>query len=295
MRIVCLAATFCFGALSCQNKKEEPQPEVPTYASLTFMTYNMRYNGDAGTLSVDRRLPRIIDRITTYSPDVFGAQEAQPSHIKGLTEAFADTYTTVYCYRDSINLFNLFPESCPIFFKTEKFDLLASGHFWLSLTPDKESRMPGAGNNRICTWVRLREKEFGQEFYYYNTHLDFGEAQTKSVPVLLSRLEKDATVVLGGDLNIDPTEPNYALLSAELTDSRLTVGTDATIGTFHDYGPAEENIGRHIDYFFYRGDIVPTVHRVITDDIEQWGEGNYASDHYPVLVVFDLKKLNKIV
>lgn len=276
-------------AFSCE-KKDEPEPE-PTYASLTFMTYNVRYNGDNGALAALRRLPRIINRIALYSPDVFGAQEAQPYHIKKLTEAFSDTYTAVYCYRNSISFSDLSPESCPIFFKTEKFDLLDSGHFWLSLTPDVESRMPGAGHNRICTWVHLREKEFGQDFYYYNTHLDFGEAQTQSLPVLLSRLEKNATVVLGGDLNMDPTEPNYATVSAELTDSRVTVGTDTTIGTFHDYGPPEDRIDRHIDYFFYRGDILSTVHKVITDDEEQWGEGNFASDHYPVLVVFDLKKI----
>jgi len=284
--ILVAALTFC--ALSC-NKKEE-EPPAPTYATLTFMSYNMRYDGDTGTLSVTQRMPRIIDRLAEYSPDVFGAQEAQPYHIRRLTEEFSDEYTAVYCYRDTISLFNLSPESSPIFFKTEKFDLIDSGHFWLSLTPDVESRMPGADHNRICTWVHLREKEFGEDFYYYNTHLDFAEAQTKSLPVLLSRIEKDATVILGGDLNTDPTEENYATIAAELTDSRVTVGTDMTIGTFHKYGPPEDNIGRHIDYFFYRGDIVPTVHKVITDDEEQWGEGNFASDHYPLLVVFDLKK-----
>lgn len=276
-------------ALSCE-KKDTTEPEEPTFASLTFMTYNIRYNGDGGNLSVINRIPRIVDRIIEYSPDVFGAQEAQPYHVVSLKESFSNVYTAVYCYRDALGLFNA-PESCPIFFKTEKFDLIDSGHFWLSLTPDVESRMPGAGHNRICTWVRLREKEFGREFYYYNTHLDFGEAQDKSVPVLLSRVQKDATVVLGGDFNMNPTEPNYAAVSAELTDSRVTVGTDATIGTFHDYGPPEDRIDRHIDFLFYRGDIFPTVHKVIADDEEVWGEGNFASDHYPVLVVFDLKKI----
>ena len=85
-------------AFSCE-KKDEPEPE-PTYASLTFMTYNVRYNGDNGALAALRRLPRIINRIALHSPDVFGAQEAQPYHIKKLTEAFSDTYTAVYCYRN---------------------------------------------------------------------------------------------------------------------------------------------------------------------------------------------------
>ena len=283
-----LVAVFSAFAFSCE-KKDEPDPE-PAYATITFMTYNMRYNGDKGNLSVIKRMPRIIRRLYDLYPDIIGAQEAQPYHINHLTDALSEEYTAVYCYRDTPDLFTS-PESCPIFFKTDKFDLLDSGHFWLSLTPDVESRMPGADHNRICTWVHLREKEYGRDFYYYNTHLDFGDAQTQSLPILFSRLEKNATVVLGGDLNMDPTEPNYAAVSAELTDSRVTVGTDMTIGTFHDYGPPEDRIGRHIDYLFYRGDIVPTVHKVITDDEEQWGEGNFASDHYPVWVVFDLKKV----
>ncbi len=281
--ILTVFLTLC--AFGCAEKAETT-PEELTDVPVTFLTYNMRYNGDSGTLSASSRMPRIIERINEYSPDVIGGQEVQPVHITALKRALEDEYTIVYRYREAIGFSNLSPESCPILFKTDKFELLDSGHFWLSETPDVESKMTGAGHYRICTWVRLREYESDKEFYYYNTHLDFGEAQTKSLPVLLSRLQQDATVVLGGDMNIDPTEPNYATLCASLTDSRVTVGTDMTIGTYHDYGPPEDRIGRHIDFLFYRGSILPTVHKVVCDDEEKWGQGNFASDHYPVYVRF---------
>ncbi len=282
--VIILSTSICAFCVSCGTVRE------PEHASFTIMSYNMRYNGDSGKLSASSRLPRIIARIKEYSPDIVGGQEAQPVHIDRLKEALSDEYDLVFCYRDHLSFKNLSPESCPIFYKKDKFDLLDFGHFWLSETPDVESRMPGAGHNRICTWVKLREKESSREFYYYNVHLDFGEAQTKSLPVLLSRLAGDAPVILGGDLNTDPTEDNYAALCAELTDSRVVVGTDTDIGTYHDYNPPSVYLTRHIDYLMYRGVIRPVTHKVICDDEERWGKGNFASDHYPVLVTFILQK-----
>lgn len=272
--------------LYCNGTKESTMSVENQSANFSCMTYNLRYNGDRGAFRVKNRLPRIIEKISDLSPDLLGVQEAQVMHVKALKEALSPEYDIVYCYRQRPSLAHFHPESSPILYKKEKFELLDSGHFWLSKTPDVMSRMPGAQNYRICTWVRLKEKTSWIVFYYYNLHLDFGAAQNKSLPVLLGRVQKDATVIVGGDFNLSPADENYQKIVRELSDSRLVSEKDGESATYHAYRSPSRDIKNHIDFLFYRGDIRPVSHRVVCDDETRWGKGAFASDHYPVLVNF---------
>ena len=49
----------------------------------------------------------------------------------------------------------------PIFYKTEKFDLLSAGKFYFSDTPDKDVRGFGGGFDSIrsCVWTKSRDKK----------------------------------------------------------------------------------------------------------------------------------------
>ena len=255
---------------------------------LVCMSYNFRYDGDKGTRRPKHRLPLIIERIKDLSPDIVGGQEAQSAHIAALRMALSPEYAIVYCYRQKPTLSRLHPECSPILFKKEKFEMLSSGNFWLSETPDVMSKMPGAQNFRICTWVRLKEKTTGKSFFYYNLHLDFGPAQNKSLPVLLSRLDKNSPVLLGGDFNLSPLSDNYKMITAELSDGRLITPAEADKTTYHEYGRFKDVLDEHIDFIFYRGDIRPIEYAVLDDDENRWGKGVFASDHYPVLTKFVL-------
>ncbi len=263
-----------------------------TETSFTVLTYNLRCKpkkySDRGEHYVLKRLPRIVERVKAVDPDIFAAQEVQHFHLSALKQALLDKYDFVFRYRRHTTLFYHRPESCPIFYKKDKFELIDSGHFWLSKTPDVESKMDGAGQHRICTWARLKVKASGKEFIYYNTHLDFGEAQIKSYPVILSRVAEGAPVILGGDFNFGSDSPGYELFTKHFSDSCDLSEQDKITCTYHDYHPATVSAKDHIDFLFYRGGITPTSYQLITNDEDIWGEGKFASDHYPVLVRFSI-------
>ena len=52
-------------------------------------------------------------------------------------------------------------EMCGIFYLKDKYELLDSGTFWISETPDEESKYADAGCNRICSYVVLQNKTTG--------------------------------------------------------------------------------------------------------------------------------------
>ena len=61
----------------------------------------------------------------------------------------------------------------PIFYKTDKFEVLESGSFWYSETPNvPNTKFSDSYSPRMCNWAHFRVKATGKEFYYFNTHLE---------------------------------------------------------------------------------------------------------------------------
>ncbi len=57
--------------------------------------------------------------------------------------------------------------------KKARFELLASGYFWLSETPEiAGSRGWDGACERIASWGKLKDKISGKEYFALNTHLD---------------------------------------------------------------------------------------------------------------------------
>ena len=77
-------------------------------------------------------------------------------------------YDSVITFRDE----STFSEGCPVFYRTDLYDLIDKGSFWLSETPEKMSKDWDSACYRICSYVILKEKQTGLEFVVFNTHLD---------------------------------------------------------------------------------------------------------------------------
>lgn len=56
-------------------------------------------------------------------------------------------------------------EYSALFYKTDKFNIVKSGIFWLSETPDKVSMGWDAIYNRVCTYALFEDKVSGQLFW----------------------------------------------------------------------------------------------------------------------------------
>ncbi len=60
-----------------------------------------------------------------------------------------------------------------IYYRRARLEPLEFDHFWLSDTPDRiGSTSWGNTNRRMVTWVRFKDRESAQEFYFLNTHFD---------------------------------------------------------------------------------------------------------------------------
>ena len=106
--------------------------------------------------------------IRDADPDLIGTQEALYDKVQAIT-SLGKNYQSVGQGRDGGNA----GEFNAIFFKKDKFRLIEGNTLWQR---DGDVSQPGTtwGNAyiRIFTYARLQHFASGQEFYFYNTHLD---------------------------------------------------------------------------------------------------------------------------
>lgn len=193
-------------------------------------------------------------------------------------------------------------EHSAIFYDTNKFDLLDSGNFWLSETPEKPSFGWDAACIRICTWGKFRYKPTGFTFVYFNLHMDHVgvKARSESSKMIFDRIKafpEALPVVLSGDFNIDQTNEGYALLqnSGIMKDAyTLTADREINNSTYHNYNPkrmdrSSDGELTRIDHIFLTPEFKVLSYRVPADtyttlEADGTEKVRTPSDHFPVVV-----------
>ena len=100
----------------------------------SVMSYNIKLDyPKEGENSWTNRKPFFINQIKFYEPDVLGVQEAMPNQMKDMDSLLVD-YSYVGVGRDDGKNEG---EFSAVFYKAKKFNVIKSGTFWLSETPDK--------------------------------------------------------------------------------------------------------------------------------------------------------------
>lgn len=277
-----------------QTPAEEIKPDLPlvnvnpnsvatesAVQDVRIITYNVKISGD-GLRAVEKRLPLIVGEIKEYTPDSFGLQEADKIWVEGVAAELTD-YAHIEKYReDGIEK----GESSAIFYLKDKYNLVDSGHFWLSETPDKPSMGWDAACERITSWAILRNKETGFTYAHFNTHLDHvgGKAQAESVALISAKIAEiapDIPVILTGDFNFSEGCYNYKnLLSCGLKDTKYLAEKYDNHSTYHGYHVVMPDT-RPIDYVFVNGYVSSVKSNIIDSDAVRH---ILASDHFPIIV-----------
>ena len=253
---------------------------------LKLIGFNILYTDNDNGYSVVERVPRLTGIIDKYDADIIGFQEYCPATWKDyLWDHYGDTYDMFHKYRNQTTPEK--SESTPIFWKKGKFDCLKTGFFWLSDTPEIESRGWDELYNcyRICVYVILREKETGQCVTVMNTHFGFGDAgQIKSAGLIARYVKKisDYPTIILGDFNMTPETPGYQEMSCYFTDVNAATVNDTGV-TFHGYDPEWEE-ACHIDYCFVDDKVRPVTQQIIREMVD----GKYPSDHYGLYIEVDI-------
>lgn len=264
---------FCSG---CANSHND--------LTIKYISYNIRYGtANDGDNAWDIRKSATKEMIEREQPDVFGLQEALIGQLEYIDSIFPE-YSRVGVGRDDGKEDG---EFMAVYYRNEWFDLLESGNFWLSETPDSCSMGWDAACRRIVTWVKLKEWSNNKEFYVFNTHLDHvGEvAREQSILLIVSKINeivKDANVpvFLSGDFNSNVSSAIFDPLKNIMHDSREVLPESEWLPTYNNYGKGGDSM---IDYIFYKNAEVLDFKTLNGD----YGKP-YISDHYPVMARFKM-------
>lgn len=258
---------------------------------IVVMSYNIRLaTGDLYTEHRWRyRAPLVLRVIENNMPDILGVQE-----MKKIQENHFEKYLVGYGSYTPYRSKGVSAEACGIYYNESRFELLDKGVFFLSETPDKQSIGWDAEFPRICSWVRLKDKN-GKEIYVFNTHLDHkGKiARIESIKLINDKINEfeAKNVILLGDFNFsekpkkeEETDP-YKYVITLFTDSKYADGVNVLKAgdTFNSYGRKNLNGFYIIDFILFKStDLKAKSYEVVDTKID----GQYPSDHYPVKTVF---------
>ncbi len=249
---------------------------------LRVISFNIRCCDDPNGNSIPERAVR-LDKVTSaYDADIICFQEMRPAW-----EPFIEKY-----YLSKYAIFNKYRaregdvESSPILWRKDMFDCLETGYFWLSDTPDKESRGWDEVYNcyRMCVYARLRENGTGKTFVVMNTHFGFGDSgQVKSAGLIANRAARFAKypIFITGDFNMQLDTVGYAAMTDNFLDVNAQTAND-TRDTYHAYDPAVYR-NQHIDYCFVNDRVTPISQRLMDETVD----GKFPSDHFGLFSVLE--------
>ncbi|MDT0632128.1 endonuclease/exonuclease/phosphatase family protein [Rubrivirga sp. S365] len=282
--LAALAGLLALGACGTA-RPDRPQDGAATDAAVRVMSFNLRLHlaSDSANAWPHRRDAAAA---IVGGADLAGVQEATPAMLDDL-DARLPGFARIGVGREADGG----GEQSALLYRADRFEVLDSGTFWLSPTPD----VPGsvgwdAALPRIATWARLRDRRGGAALVAVNTHFDHvGEtARRESARLLVERaraLAGDGPLVVTGDVNAADTSAVYRTLTADFRDARLVSEAPATgpTATWTDFGRATDD--RRIDFVFVSGPV--RVLRAATDDrtigdVAGTDSRRLPSDHTPV-------------
>jgi len=243
---------------------------------IKVMSFNIRMGlANDGINHWINRKSLALARINAFEPDLLGIQECCDDEAQaGFLKRRLSRYEFYGLQRGGNS--DTAMEMAPALFKKSSFNLLESGCFWLSETPEQSGSLNwDAAFPRTCLWFRLCHRKTLKELLFLNTHFDYQPiAMIESAKVLGTWLIKnaDTPLIVTGDFNADKRSESYRILTNHLVDAYPNDDN-----TFHDYGKIDT--GYPIDWI-----LVSAHFQIKNNRIDNYHENDvYPSDHYPLL------------
>jgi endonuclease/exonuclease/phosphatase family metal-dependent hydrolase len=262
------------------------------------MSFNINGTQGEDANSWQRRAPLNVAILRRYAPDMIGLQEVSEANLETYREQLTD-YRSVLgnCYGDTPP-----QEYTSILYKASRYELLDTGEFWFSNTPNKESIGWSVDYPMGATWVKLKCLLTGKQLIHLNTHFEDGPwgetSRVNASKLILARLEDLAAglpVVLTGDFNCNPWSLPYRIfLDGGFIDTYRAAGNADTVAssTLHLYKGRDYFALEFGDQMVWRVDWIllkpanETVHTVASTIVHDASPPTYPSDHFPVVSEF---------
>ncbi len=265
-----------FPDFSLENPDDQEDPETAT--SLRVSTYNLWVQSGAAW---DQRKSSVAQLIQDSKFEVCGFEEASWEQRSYLGTQLQSEYNVLAYGRDTGGDASNAGEMSGILYHKNRFELLESGRFWYSQTPDVPSSGWDETNfKRFCVWGKFKDTKTDKNFYVFQSHMPLADlARKEACRMLVEKISEmvtdDTPVFCTGDFNATPDAPEIA----------STIGNSGILKDSYNLapqktGPAYTFPSRktRIDFIFVKdAEVLST--RVIMSPL---------SDHYPVVIVAEL-------
>lgn len=260
---------------------------------LALMTYNIRLDvASDGENAWPNRKEALVSQLKFYEPAIFGIQEGLPNQVTFINNELIN-YNFIGEGRDGGEM----GEYSALYFNNSIVEVIQSGTFWLSETPNNVSKGWDAAFPRVCTYGLFKEKATGIHFFVFNTHLDhIGKiAREKSLALILEKMETlnvdKLPIILMGDFNLEPNSEAISFLKNVMNDTyEMAIEPPyGPSGTFNAFN-FESVATKRIDYIFVSNsqEIEVQKYAVLNNSYHL----KYPSDHFPVFVKLKFRKKN---
>ena len=271
---------------------------VSQAAQLKVASYNIWMSPDGEINAWKDRKESVAKLVRYHDFDIFGTQEGFFHQLDDIKQNDG-VYEYVARGRENGEREG---ETSAIFYKKDKLELLDSGHFWFSETPEKSSLGWDAMCKRICSWGKFKVKSDGKIFYFFCCHFDHkGDiARSKSATLYVDMVKKitgGAPFVGVGDFNLPPDKEPIKLILKDgtIVDARKISETSPYGPRLTWHGNAlRPKMSERIDYIFVSPNIKVSSFGVLTDLLSTAPEDfakstppknpdiRHPSDHFPV-------------
>lgn len=190
-----------------------------------------------------------------------------------------------------------------IFYRTDKYEALATGTYWLSDTPESVSKYSSSNHYRCCSWVKFKDKSNNYEFYVFSTHLHQGydssddSVRSRQLDVLYNYAvgtvnTQGLPMIICGDFNMTTTGSCLeSFKNTNLMQFARNVWNKEWDDAHKSYnawagaGSAVSNIDHIMYKSFYKLDGFST-------NISSYNGVQFMSDHYPISATLEFNYQN---
>jgi endonuclease/exonuclease/phosphatase family metal-dependent hydrolase len=297
LRLATLASLCLALVVGCRIPASSPlivdRASPASAPPLRVMTFNLRYDTPSdGANAWPHRRDWVAALIRFHAPDALGVQEALVHMLTDLDARLPDFARIGVGRADG----RTSGEFSAILYRRDRLELLDSGTFWLSPTPEVAgSKGWDAAIERIATWARFRDRRTGCRHLHLNTHFDHVGEQARQESARLIRrrtaaLADGMPIVVTGDLNADPASEPYRILTRDTIGGTAPLRDALVASREGHYGPTSTwtafraiEPGRRIDYVLVSPQVPVLKHAILPDS---W-DGRFPSDHLPVLAAVE--------
>ena len=178
---VVIAGFFAIFPMKPDVEIKSAQERIENKSEIFVANYNTAApwgNLIEGTFTT-RRMHLWANQINEILPDSLGVQEINSYWVENLKELLPQY--EYYGVKRGGDENEQKSEMNGIYYLKDKFYLLESETFWISETPDTESKYENAGCYRICSYVVLENKLTGFKYIHMNTHFDNSSVEAQNL------------------------------------------------------------------------------------------------------------------